>query len=106
MVCTVYIYKDSKLLAPVVYLADQVYGSFGLSNLDRKIGFCPDQTKSILFSFSPFGTFLAGLDRNQAYSPGCVAQMGYLRSHCLVYIYIVMVEVKEKMEQDCFSEVL
>ena len=37
------IYKDSKLLAPVVYLADQVYGWFGPNNLDRKLGICPDQ---------------------------------------------------------------
>ena len=44
---TVHIYQNSKLLVPVVYLADSVllvYGPFGQSNSLRTLDFCPTPT--------------------------------------------------------------
>ena len=39
-----YTYLDSKLLAPVVYFADLVYGPFGECNMHSTLDFCPRPT--------------------------------------------------------------
>ena len=36
-----YIYQDSKLLAPVVNIAERVYGQFLQSNMHSTFDFCP-----------------------------------------------------------------
>ena len=38
----IYVYQDSKLLAPVVFFAELVYGPLEQSNVYRTLDFCPD----------------------------------------------------------------